>query len=198
MKRIALVMAVLLVTAGVANSQELGFTGGLNLANQTGDWEDNKMMLAFGGGIFGRLSPAPQIAIQPEVLFMMKGTKWDEGDEKFKLTYIDIPVLLMYQFPMEGSVTPSIFAGPYLGILLSAKDEFAGEEIDVKDVVKSTDFGLVFGAGVDIKAGDKGKFIVNGRYALGLSNANDFLPDELSYKNAVISFFVGYAFGLGQ
>lgn len=204
MKRIALVLAVLFIIATTAQPAELGFTGGLNMANQTGDWTENKTLLTFGGGAFGSVPLAPQISVQAEVLYMMKGTKWDyeeDGisiEEKFKLTYLEIPVLFKYEVPMEGSISPLFFAGPALGILLSAKVDVAGIELDVKDFTKGTDFGVVFGGGAAVKAGEKAKVMFAARYTLGLSNLNDDPDDpDFSFKNGVISVFGGFAFGFG-
>lgn len=205
MKRIALVLAVLFVMTACAQATEVGFQGALNLANMSGDIAENKVLLGFGGGVFARFTPAPQFFVQPEVLYMMKGTKWDLEilDEtlelKFKFNYIEIPVLFGYQFPMQGSVSPAIYVGPALGILMSADAEADGESEDMKDFTKSTDFGLVIGGGVDIKTGEKGKFMLGGRYTLGLSNINDDEEDpDFELKNGVISFFVGYGFPIGQ
>lgn len=193
--------AVMFITIAPAKATEFGIMGGLNMANMTGDFEDNKAMMTFGGGVFGRVSPSPQFTIQSELLYMQKGTKWEgaegEDDEEMTLTYVEVPVLLMYNFPMPGPISPCVFAGPYFATLLSAKDKFEGEELDVKELFKDTDFGAVFGVGVDIKTGASGKFFFNGRYSLGLSNVNDFLPEEFSVKHGVMSVFAGYAISLG-
>ena len=190
-------MTVILLTAAFAQATEVGLTGGLNMANMTGDYDENKSMLAFGGGTYARLSLVPQFTIQAEVLYMQKGTKWDEGDEKLTLTYLEVPVLLMFNFPTPGPVSPSVFAGPYLGYLLDAKSDFEGEEYDAKAAFKDFDFGVVLGAGIDLKVGPSGKVFFNGRYSRGLSNINDLPVDDFSLKNGVLSFFVGYSMGVG-
>ena len=194
---VLIVCAVIFMNAAPAQATEFGITGGLNMANMSGDFENNKAMMTFGGGFFGRMSAGPQFTIHSEVLYMMKGTKWDEGDEKLKLNYIEVPVLLMYNVPMTGPVSPCIFAGPYYATLVSAKSEFEGQELDMKEAFADNDFGVVVGAGVDIKMGPTGKIFLNGRYSLGLSNANDFLPDEVSVKHGVISLFAGFGVGVG-
>ncbi|MEW6412903.1 MAG: porin family protein [Candidatus Zixiibacteriota bacterium] len=201
MRRIVIVLAVVLLTAAFAQATELGFKAGLNLANLTGDVENNKAMMTFGGGAFAKFMVAPQIFIKPEVVYMMKGTKGDSDDfdEKMKFNYIEIPVLLGYQFPTQGSVSPSLFVGPAVGILMSAKYELEGVEVDIKDFTKSTDFGLVLGGGVDFGLGTSGKLAFDARYTVGLTNLNDDVDaDEFEFKNTVFSFFVGYAFPIGQ
>ncbi len=205
MKRAVLLMVALCLVLSVsALGQDdtkmlsaFGLKGGLNLANFSGDIENNKSMVAFGGGVFGKITPSPTICIQPEVLFMQKGAEDDvEGGEKLKLNYIEVPVLVKYMIPTEGNINPSIFAGPAVSFLMSAD---YGDE-DMKDYIKSVDFGLAFGAGADIAIGDGGgKVTFDGRYTLGLSNINDADDsDEISVKNGVITFMVGYAFPLGN
>ena len=201
MKRIALVLLALLVATTAAHSTELGFTGGLNLANQSGDWVGNKTLLGFGAGVFGRFTPSPGFIIQPEALYMMKGTKFEFLDEeiKFKCNYIEFAIPFGYAFPLEGAVSPVFFVGPAMGILMSAKLTYEGESENVKEFLKSTDIGLLFGAGVDIKTGEKGKFMLGGRYTLGLTNINDDPADpDFKMKNGVFSIFAGFAFLVGE
>ena len=197
MRKLTLILAVLLLATPLVQATEFGVTGGLNMANMTGDYDDNKSMIAFGGGTYARLSLVPQFSIQAEVLYMQKGTKWDDGDEKLTLSYLEVPVLLMFNVPTPGPVSPKFFAGPYFGYLLDAKDDFEGEELDVKEAFKDFDIGVVLGAGVDLKVGPSGKVFFNGRYSRGMSNVNDILPDMFSVKHGVLSFFVGYSMGVG-
>ncbi|MFZ5980979.1 MAG: porin family protein [Candidatus Zixiibacteriota bacterium] len=210
MKKLLLVLGVIMIFAvsGIAQTEGVGITAkgvkaGLNLANLTGsDIEGNKMMLTFGGGAFVEYSFNPQFAIQPEALFMMKGTKAEEGDEKINLTYIEIPVLLKFKPTMEGNFKPAIFAGPALGLLLSAKadvydevEEEIVEDVDIKDEMKSIDFGIAFGAGFMYMMQNGGGITFDARYTMGMGKIYD--PEEgdaPEIKNANISFMVGYSF----
>jgi hypothetical protein len=134
----------------------------------------------------------PNFLIQPEVLYTQKGAKYDEGgaEATVKLDYVEVPVLFKGRFG-SGGVKPSVFAGPAVGFKVSAKTEFDGEEEDIEDV-KGTDFGIVFGAGLDLAAGP-GSFIIDARYTLGLTTLDDS-PDPGDVKNGVWSFSVGYTF----
>ena len=68
----------------------------------------------------------------------------------------------------------SLEFGPQLGFLLAAKykDEEDGEkyEEDVKEFFKSTDFGLNFGLGYQLKSG----IGFNARYTLGVIDIFDY------------------------
>lgn len=187
MKKLLLTLAVVLLFAmGVtAQDEAVGLTGkgikaGLGLANLYGDdVEDTDIKLGFNGGAFVTYHFIPQFAIQPEIMFTMKGTKFseDEADEdtKINLTYLEIPVLFKFTPQMEGNIKPNIFAGPALGILLSAKVKNDDYDIDydIKDGLKSIDFGLQFGAGVDF-ALEKMKITFDARYSLGLTKMIDY------------------------
>ena len=63
------------------------------------------------------------------------------------------------------------------------------EEEDLTDEIKSTDFGLVIGAGVGF-----GKFGIEGRYNVGLSNIAVDPGDEISVKWGTWSFLASVTF----
>lgn len=228
MKRlIILTLAIVLMLSMSSFAFEPGLTGyglkaGLNLANWSGDGakpdegEDKKMKLGFGAGGFVTYSINEMFALQPEVFYTMKGAKY-EGDGwtmTLKYDYLEIPVLAKVIMPTEGNIAPHLFVGPSLGINLSAKykweEDGETDEGDIKDLmwpgdVKSTDFGLVFGAGVDIGM-PHSAITLDGRYTLGLTSISEeyeYVIDEYTgetetcecdIKNSVISFIVGYSF----
>ncbi|GAH00873.1 unnamed protein product, partial [marine sediment metagenome] len=116
-----------------------------------------------------------------------------------KLDYLEIPVLAKIIVPTPGGVKPCLFAGPVLALKLSGKmkAEYAGESVeeDIEDEdMKSTDFGLVIGAGLDFGLGvsGMGKLTVDIRYSLGLSTISTFEGDDV--KNGVFSLMVGFSF----
>jgi hypothetical protein len=216
-----LALGLVFMITGAVQAQmkmEFGVKAGGNMANLTGDVEGTSMKLGIGGGIFAKIMPSPQITIQPEVLYMMKGAKHDDYDEggvsytdgKSVIDYVEVPILVKYMIPTEGKISPSIFVGPAVGFLMSAKDKYTMDgtemEDDWKDYFKSIDFGVAFGAGVDVAMGEKGKLTFDARYTLGLTNLYDLTEDEAtamgidpdaSVKNANISVMVGYAFPIG-
>ena len=119
----------------------------------------------------------------------------EKGDdaEKLKLTYVEVPILAMYRPPTQGTIRPAFFVGPAIGLLLSAK---VGDD-DIKDNLNGTDFGFVFGAGVDFETGAKGNISLDCRYTMGMSNIVKDSGDD-SVKNGVFSFGVSYIIPLGQ
>lgn len=175
-----------------------GFKVGLSMSNWSADdIEDNDMKLGFAGGGFVTFGLSPQFAIQPEVMFCMKGTQFDGGGSdklKYKVDYLVIPVLMKYMIPTNGNVSPNLFVGPEVGFLLSGKATMGSEEEDIKEYLKNTDFGLAFGAGMDIKM-ESFTLMFDARYTLGLSNILDEDEDEDDeLKNTDILVTVGLGF----
>ena len=171
-----------------------GFKVGLNMANVSGDdvsGTDTKVGFAFGG--FFTYNFSPTFALQPEFLYTMKGFTVSELgiDIDFKANYLEIPVLFKLTFG-TGTTKPSLFAGPAIAFLMSSKAEALGVSVDLKDVTKGTDVGIVFGGGVGFAVGS-GTMTFDGRYTMGMSSIDDSGDDE-DVKNSNISFMVGYGF----
>jgi hypothetical protein len=208
----ALALMFLLPNSSLASGIKAGLKIGVSSAKLHGDdvgdledllGEDLKSRIGFSVGGFITFNISEMFAIQPEVLYTMKGLRFEEeifGETLkvwMKLDYLEIPVLVKIIFPSPGGVNPYLFAGPAVAIKVSGKvkAEFAGEsdEEDIEDM-KSTDFGLVIGAGVDFGFGalGKGTLSVDIRYSLGLSTISDFEGDDV--KNGAFSLMVGFSF----
>jgi hypothetical protein len=221
----AIMLSLLLVcSAFAAEKAEKGITGagitaGLNLGKVTGDDTKEtiagktyspKMILGFAGGAFVEYSFSPMFAVQPEALIVMGGAKYDKITEggvtvtpKLTLTYIQIPVLFKVKPTMTGKIKPNVFAGPFLGILMSAKAKGQSTtgvdaSVDVKSYYKSTNFGVAFGVGAAYPM-TKGAITLDARYSLGLSKIGKSVTVlGTSYtpkiKTADISIMLGYNF----
>jgi hypothetical protein len=198
-KLFALVLVVALAAAGAAQAgpAAFGLKGGLTIAKLTGDVEDLDSKTGFVIGGFAAIPIGEAIAIQPEICYVQKGAKFTEMvgdfeprefDVDVNFDYIDIPILFKYTVAGEGA-QPYFLLGPSIGFNTKAEFSAEGETEDYKDYIKSTDFGLVFGLGVNIQ-----QFLLEARYSLGLTDINDFPGDDDSIKNSVIAFQVGYAF----
>ena len=217
MKRIIITIFAIVVvfTLSCASVSAQGLTAGLKagvsianlhgddvkLAEELGIEFSSKIGLCAGGFITYALND--MFAVQPELLFTMKGSKAEgevEGEPAkltMKLNYLEIPVLAKLSIPTPGDVRPSLFVGPSLAIKLTGKAKVESavesEEADIEGL-KSTDFGLVFGGGIDFALG-QGKLTVDARYTLGLTTTREPEEgDEIDIKNGVISLMVGYSF----
>ena len=131
--------------------------------------------------------------IQPEVLFTMKGAKFEGHgyDVTQNLNYIEIPILAKLNIAMDGNAKPNIFLGPSLGLNLSAtykiESDFGDDDGDIEDV-SPMEFGIVFGGGVEV-----GKILIDARYNMGLTSIDDS-SENFKVNNSVISIMLGILF----
>jgi len=210
MKRIILTVSAFF-TLCLANAQEIkyGVKAGLNLSTLTGDvaYYDVKSKAGFHVGGFVEFKITDKFSVQPELLYSAQGAKlrYSSVDEfsstidkqNIKLGYLNIPVMAKY-YVIKGL---SIEAGPQVGFLLSAKNEFnyssyiteqyssTGEE-DIKDDLKSIDFGFNFGAGYEFTE----NIFVQARYNLGLTSVFEDADGDFDPKNGVLQLSFGYKF----
>ena len=178
MKKLLLISSLFLFALGM-NAQSFGARVGANVANLTGDIDENATILSwqFGGYIDFNVFGSTDLNIA--VLYSKKGAEHDGGSGNIKLSYIDIPVMLRF------NILPSIFlqGGAYGSFMTSA---FNGDN-DVKDIYNSGDFGIQFGAGLKLD-----NITIDARYSIGIS---DIAETELTdIKNSVLTIGLEYGF----
>jgi hypothetical protein len=143
-------------------------------------------------------------AIQPEANYTMKGATDEQtfngetAELTLSLDYIEIPILFKVLIPIENSpIRPSVFVGPYVGFNSTAKAklEYMGQSVedDIEDI-KSTEFGLVFGAGLGFPVGQN-ELGVDFRYELGLTTLDDS-AENADIKNSVFNINAYFGFNL--
>ena len=190
-----------------AQESHAGIKGGVNLSSLTiDDNTDKNLKIGFHAGVYDKIALSESFAIQPELLYSVKGIKMNyddntfaEGDSKFNLNYIDLPV----KFVLNLSEDFEIQFGPYVSYLVSANmdtdaelfDAFpidSDDEID-RENFRSIDYGLSAGLGFDLDP-----MIIGFNYNMGLTPvakddevSEDILGDA---KNAVIQVYVGLKF----
>lgn len=204
MKKLLMVIAIVAMTGlhqMFSQDIQFGAKAGANFSTFTGDNEHADTRTAFHFGVMAEIEISEKFSVQPELLYSAQGAEYsDVGfseftyDGTFKNDYLNLPIMGKY-YVAEGF---SLEAGPQVGFLLSAKEEWeetntgdSGED-DLKDSFKGIDFGLNFGLGYKMENG------INfaARYCLGLSDLNDdddYFGDD-TYKNGVIQVSVGYFF----
>lgn len=170
--------------SGMSGEVKFGPKAGMNIASLSG-MDNTKSLFGFHIGGFAEIMISDKFAVQPEVLYSMQGAEADEGDGKFNLDYIAIPIMAKY-FVAEGF---SIEAGPQISFVTRAEMSGGGETIDVKDFTQSTDFGLNFGLGYSLPMG----VMFSGRYNLGLTDVEKDNEGD-AVKNGVFQLSVGYKF----
>lgn len=203
-----LLSALCISVFAISNAQtekSFGVKGGVNFTNlYTEDVDDNNMLISFNAGLVAILPITDMIALQPEVIYSGKGAelKYDnafaEGNAKFRLSYIEVPILLRFNLTDNFSLQ----AGPYLSYLVNAdiksesdNDIFNSQvDLDTNDFNKF-DYGLA--AGVEFDLNPIG---IGARYNYGLANVGKertvggtsyTFPDA---KNSAISLYVVFKF----
>lgn len=179
---------------------EFGIKGGANLSNlYTDDVDDNNVLWGFNAGLYAAFPIADNIFIQPEILYTTKGAELEyksvglEGTGKFKLNYIEVPLLVRF------NVTPNfnIHAGGYASYLVNAKVTGKGdlefdEELDADDLERF-DAGLSAGVGIDFNP-----ISVGIRYNYGLTTIGkerEILGTKYTFpdaKNSNLSLYLAY------
>lgn len=215
MQNLKKLLALLVVVSFAVTSyaQSIGPKAGVNIASWAGDDEldDYGSITGLQFGAVIELPVSDKFAIQPELVYMRKGSGFDFEilgvtiETENQLNYFEIPILAKI-FLTEGPTQVFVNAGPSIGFATSGKvisksgDE--EDEIDIdfeEDGISSFDFGVALGAGAQFDAG-AGKFFVDIRYLLGLANLDDSEPEEdrIDVFNRGIGASIGFLFPLGQ
>ena len=157
----------------------VGIKAGANFANQNVKDISTKTITNYHVGAYLNLNLSEKFGIRPEVLYSAQGSKWE--DAKVDFNYVAIPVMLRVK-PVE---VLSLEVGPQFSFLTKAHVEGVG---DVMDQLKKNDFGLAFGAGLQLPLG----FNIGARYVLGFTDVSDV--SESSIKNRIFQLYAGWTF----
>ncbi len=163
-KLVVLAIAIVGMTfTSSAQGVHLGFKGGLNFADITGDIDaDGRTGYHIGAVVDLNLSD--KFAIAPEVIYSAQGV--DEAD----LDYLNVPILAKLKITEYFD----IHAGPQFGFVV--QDDFVGDP-------ESFDFSGAVGVGAQFSS-----FFAQLRYNIGVTD----IVDNADAKNAVFQVSVGY------
>ena len=196
MKKLLLAVVIFMGTNTLVNAQGVraGVKLGTNLNKISGQSFKDGFDLSYHFGGFVEVDLNRKWGVQPELLWSQTSTKRTSfntlysnqinplnNNEKIKLDYLAIPVLLRY------SVT-SIFTlnvGPQFGILLNQDKTLLQNG---ESAFKSGDFSVVAGGQLNFK------FLrVYGRYNIGLQNIND-IDNKDKWTNQQVQLGLGLRF----
>jgi hypothetical protein len=175
-----------------AQGINFGVKAGANLSDASGSSFKDGYKFGYHAGFFSELMLTKKFGIQPEILF--SETNLRAGDSlgslyngvsladvaKIKLQYISIPILLDYK-PIPFL---TLQAGPQFGILMNQTKPLSA---NAKDAFKKGDLSLLLGAQLNVF-----KFRVYARYAVGLSDINDFDNKE-KWNSQTVQLGLGLA-----
>lgn len=190
MRRLLVAVCVLCLLPKFSFAQlkiEIGGKAGMNLCG-LGLSSDGKLSgvnyngrTSFHLGAYGLIRKG-KLGVQPEIVYSQQGQTYNipsYSGLRTDLSYINIPVVVKY-YPLKNL---SLQLGPQMGFLASAKGDLVqinsspnGPSFqailsrDLKSYLTSTDFSVVFGAGLDLPLGLNVTF----RYNYGVSNVNKY------------------------
>ena len=194
---------VIVSTSSFGQSISTGVKVGLNSATTGGSDASGQSITSFNAGVFATFDVAGLLALQPELLYTMKGYKasypvldvlgpipFGSGNLTAKISYLEIPVLFKLNTSSLRMIRPNIFAGPEVAFKLSSKAT-SGSPSSEQDLqnINSTDFGIIVGAGVNINLPIT-TLMVDIRYDIGMRDLNSSSnPPDI--KNRVLSLNAG-------
>ncbi len=202
-----LALGVVLMAGPAVAQMGFGIKGGLNFAEfsdietiDTLDELETESKSDFVGGVYVKF-PIGVFRLQIEGLYSRKGGEGQYNNDglgtapwETQLTYVEIPVLLKYEFP-TSVLKPFLYGGGSIAFLMEAEKRnqtFDTDWVDIKDDLKSTDYGLVVGAGIEIIG-----ITLEGRYTHGMADTIDQKSGDLQVdeaKNKTWSVMAGIDF----
>lgn len=179
----------------------VGLKGGLNASSLYYDSQgaSNKHeRIGFHAGVFAQAPVSEFFAVQPELLYMTKGSSADynvlgfNGKNTFRLNYAELPVLATFKLGQAVELQ----AGPYVAYLLNSNvnsngDFGMGTSAINRDNFNKVDYGLAGGLNLYF-----GNVFVGARYEQGLQNiANSGAAKTVlgNAKNGVGLLSVGFS-----
>jgi len=186
MKKISL-LALIVAASTVAFAQppKFGIKAGVNIASTSNtDQGESGTKAGLNVGLLSHIHLSPQWSLQPEIYYSGQGGK--VGDVNLNLNYINVPLLLQYNFDNGFRIQ----TGPQVGFLVGVNDKINGTDSHIfsSDDFKSTDIAWSFGLGYLTYSG----FGIDGRYNLGLTKINDVGGGKTT--NRVIQIGLFYLF----
>ena len=176
------------------STPRFGIIGSANLATLTGSgFERPSNRTGFSAGLVAVLPVAPSFAIQPELMFTLKGNSDSGGTTK--IDYVELPVLARFEAAAFARVKPFVYGGPGFAYRMSCAlggSEFSMTCDSAQTIWRRaspgvyysrTDVDGIIGGGLAFDVGGR-TMTVSVRYDAGFVK---FLSDG-DMKNRVLSF----------
>jgi hypothetical protein len=208
----ACVLGVLLAaSSGVSAQAAMGFRAGVrNAGLETGQSVSTINKPVYG--VYMGFGLSDRLAFQTEVVYGTRGANGlglgaDTLDASaagvdLSMDYIEVPLLLRAGFPGKRLLA-SFFAGGYVAFLANCEVTAAGTTTSCDDAAaaqrfspRTTDLGLVAGAGLDLALG-QGSIFVDARYSFGLLSIQSG-SDPFDARHNGLAVTGGFAVPLGR
>ena len=163
MKRLGIALAVAALAFGVNMSAQhfdntrFGITAGVTSSSSKIKHVDTKSISLFHAGVALEAPLGGGFAIQPEILYQVKGLSLDKwGDStgnqiaegfQTKVGFVEVPVQIQWG-PDLVAFRPYGFVEPFIGYQISSNGK--GEAKSLSKELQKMEYGLSLGAGLDI------------------------------------------------
>jgi opacity protein-like surface antigen len=150
----------------------------------------------FLGGAFAEARLSDVFSVQFEALYTQKGFEVSSpsGKATYRLDYLEFPLTAKATFG-SGPLRPYLFAGPNVGIRLSADAETESGSGDFQDATRTTDIAVDLGAGVSYRLSGGTALLLEGRYSVGLVNVFNTGPAGGTVNTRDLKILAGVTFG---
>lgn len=192
----ATLLAVTVLVPAPARAQEIkaGFsTSTISFSPEGGSPElpNVERRTGFVVGVSFLIATSKPGGYQIEVLLHQKGARnLLRRDDRLRLTYLEIPVLLHVDVLQRRSGSVFLIAGAAPAFNVHASYEDEGVTEDVTRDIEDFDIGLVVGAGVE-----SGVVSVDARYTWGLRSTFHDGELEGAFRNRTFTVMAGLRFG---
>jgi len=186
-----------------------GFRGGINYASFTSRvdyaWTTSDTStatvhivdprLGFTGGAFIGTDYGKGLGYRFDLLYTQKGGTGSDSTS-IDLDYIELATLFVYRYKLSEKYTVRAFAGPVIGLWLSAETDLGSTDWDLGATIEHWEFSGTIGAEFDMKAGPY-ILLLEARYTQGSqvfeSVGLDGEPIDIPASNSGISVMTGVA-----
>ncbi len=180
--RAAFLACSLALAAGQAHAQiPLRILAGPTFSNVSTDEYDTSSKVGFFAAVGTSFALSESVSVSPFLGFVQKGAEFSD-DTQDTYSYIEIPVLLGTQIPLGEKASLSLSAGPQFAFNINCDED--GYDCSEYDNYKSTEFGIVAGAGIGFPLTDPYSVSFGVSFDFGLTDVFDDLDG--GYKNRVI------------
>lgn len=185
-----LAFSLVAVTAGPASAQgfHLGAEAGVAFTGQfietaggAGVGTEPTSGLRAGVSAAYGFGEEEYFALRSGLYYAQKGSEIDVGGgttQEMGVDYLEVPLLAVFNLPVESRWRPRVYGGGQLGLELSCEleDPSTGQFESCSNAnvtTASTDFGLVFGGGLGYAVGEATVLSLDGGYVFGLTNIEE-------------------------
>jgi hypothetical protein len=225
MKKIVTIVLLMAVSPVLHAQFSLGAKVGMTVSNYVNVTSESKASVSYKAGL-SAMYMFSRFGVEAGVYIKEAGTAYTQGAlspknsmdgsqvyMSIKSGYIDVPVSLVYKYPVLENVQITFNAGGYIafghggaGKIMHSKGSFNMDAFDDfnhkngRDFADFTvkggnklDFGLVAGVGLDIS-----RFNISANYDLGIANVYKMYPvtKDKNIKNRIFWIALGYNFNL--